>query len=98
MVAVEHRVDRFGKARARLVVDALAALLQDDVALRQHDRVGDPQVHHAVRFHAHDELEMLLRDLLVEDRHVLRGVGVVAAAALVDFLAELRPAPGSWCP
>jgi hypothetical protein len=43
----------------------------DDIALRQDDRVGNPQIHHAVGFHPHDELKMLFCDLLVIDRHIL---------------------------
>ena len=53
MVEVQRGVDLLAQPRARIVGDALVLLFQDDIALGQHDLVGEHQAGHAVGLEFH---------------------------------------------
>ena len=64
MVEILRRLHLLGQPRGRLVVDALVALFQDDVALGRDDVVGEHQAGHAVGLELHQRAEMLARGAL----------------------------------
>ncbi len=80
MMQEERRAQLLREQRRRLVVDAHAPLLEDDVALGQHDLVVEHQPGHAVRFQPHDEVQPVARDRLVKGGVVLGRERVVAPA------------------
>ena len=73
----------------RIVVDAGAALLQDDVALGGDVLLGEAQIGHAVRFHRHHLRQAILGHALEIGGDVVIGEGVVLAAVPGDDLGEL---------
>jgi len=82
-------VDLLGEQGGRVVVDAAATLLDDDLALGQHHGVADLQVLHAIGLELHDERQAVDGDGLVIGGVVLAGEGVVAAAILRHQPREL---------
>ena len=60
----ERRSDLLAELRGRVVVDAHLALLEHDVALGVHDRVGEREAGHAIGLESHHRTEMLARDAL----------------------------------
>ena len=89
MVLVERRLHLLGEQRLRVALDARAALLQHDVALRPDHRVGQDQVAHPVGLELHHGAQRARRDGLVIGGVVVRGEGVLAAADVGDSRVEL---------
>ena len=82
------------RKRLRIVVDAHAAFFQHHVAFGLNADIRQIEIGHAVGFELHDELQSVLRDLLVEGRVIVRGEGVVLAAVARDGLRELAARHG----
>ena len=80
MIEVEVGVDQLVEDGERLAVDHRAALLQHHVPLRRHLGVHQLEVAHAVGFHAHRRLQVLLGKALEIVGRVVRGHRVVAPA------------------
>jgi len=80
----ETGVDRLVQERLRIIVDAGAALLQDHLALRQHDLVIKNESGHAIGLELHHELEPVGGDILIEGGVIMGGEGIIAPAILGD--------------
>ena len=89
MVHEERGPGHLGKLGTGLVVDPAAPLLQDHVALRQDDLVGQDQVGHAIRLVLHHEFEAVTGDGLEVAGEVVAGEGILAAAVAGDQVGEL---------
>ena len=88
VVGEERRLDRFAELRAGVGVAMHAPLLQDDVALRPDDRVGEGEAGHAVGLERHAGLEVLLGDLLEIGGEIVAGEGVLVTADVGDEFGE----------
>ena len=91
MVEILRGAHLLGEARGRLVLDALVALFEDDVALAHDDVVGEHEAGHAVGLEFHQGAEMLARGALEIAGVVVRRERVLLAA---DRGELLREAPG----
>ena len=74
---------------AGVVVDTLAAFLQDHIAFRQHHRVSQRQIGHAVGLQLHHQFQPVGGDGLEVGGVVPGSEGVILAAIAVDNAAEL---------
>ena len=86
---IKRRIELLVKQRRGAVVDAHAALFDDDLALGRDDRVVDDEIGHAVGFELHHQLEPVGGDVLEIGRVVMRGEGVLLAAILRDDAREI---------
>ena len=84
MMRPQHRTHAFAKHSAGAIVDALAALFDNDIALREEGLVRVAQIAHAIGFHTHDEFEPVARDTDVVGRVIPRGEGVIVSAIARD--------------
>src|SRR6516225_3271227 len=89
MVEEQGGIDLLAKPSARIVLHPLIALLEYDVALRQHDLVGELQASHAISLEPHYRLEVFARHALEERGVVNRSECVLLAAESSDNLREL---------
>jgi len=89
MVEELHRAADLAELAGRLVVGAAAALLADDLTLRQHHLVGEPEIGHAVRLVLHHDFQAVGGDRLVVGGVVPGGEGVLAPAVGGDDVGEL---------
>jgi hypothetical protein len=80
VIEEQRRLHHLVEPAVGVVVDPLASLLDDDVALGQELGIAEAEVRHAVGFEGHHRGEMLGRDGLVEGGIVLGGEGIVLAA------------------
>ena len=88
MIKKLRRLHLLAQPRRRIVVDALVALFQDDIALARHDVVGEHQAAHAVGLEIHQGEQMLARGAL-EIAGVIRGrEGILLAADGGKLLGE----------
>ena len=88
-VEVERGVHLHAELGARIVADALVALLQDDLTLGQHHGVGEYQAGHAVGLERHHGLELRLRHALEIGGVVVGGEGVLLPAHARHHVREL---------
>ena len=89
MREVERRAHLLRQDAAGVIVDARAALFEDDLALGGDVVLGQPQIGHAVGLHPHDQRQPVLGDALEVGRRVMGGEGVVLAAIAGDELGKL---------
>jgi hypothetical protein len=88
MVGVERGHHLLLQDAAGIVVDAGAALFEDDLALGVDVLLGEAKIGHAVGFHRHHLGQAILGHALEIGGHVVIGEGVVLAAVLGDDLGE----------
>ena len=89
VVHVQRGVHLLVEQSGRVVLDARAAFLEDDVALGDDLFFGKAEVDHAVGLHPHHGLQAVRGDALEVSRDVMAGEGVVLAAKARDNLGEL---------
>ena len=88
MIDEERGLRRLGELRAGIVVGARTALLQHDLALRQHVGVGEHQAGHAIGFEFHQCAQMLARNALEIGGVIGPGERVLLPADGGDDLGE----------
>ena len=86
---VERGQELLVEGPARIAVDDLPALLDDDGAFGEDARLARGEVGHAVGFHAHHQVEAVGGDAHGEGGVVDGGEGAEAAAVLLDGAVEL---------
>ena len=89
MVEVELRRHQLVEDGQRLAVDHRAALLDHHLPLGRHLRVDQLQVAHAVGFHDHRRLQVLLRQPLEVVGGIVRGHRIVAPAQARHHVRQL---------
>ena len=78
-----------------VIVGARAAFFQNHIALRFHIINGQHQIDHSVSFHAHDQVQLVLGDILEIAGVIIGREGIVAPAVARHDLGEL-PRRDGW--
>ena len=97
MLEIERGHHLLFQQEPRIVVDARAALLENDLALGLDVFVGEAQILHAVGFHLHHGRQPVLGHTLEIGGDIVIGEGVVLAADLATIL-ENSPTGSCRCP
>ena len=98
VVQILHRPQLLPEQGHRVIVGALAALLQDHLALSGNILLAEAEIGHPVAFHLHHQLQPVGCDALEIGRVVVAGEGVVLAAIGAHSCRQLSPEPACQCP
>jgi hypothetical protein len=89
MIEIKRRRYQLIEDRQRLAVDYGAALLDHHLPLGRHLLIDQLEVAHAVGFHGHRRLQMLLGQPLEIVGRIVGGDGVVAPAQAGHHVRQL---------
>ena len=88
MVEILRSLHLLGQTGGRIVVDALVALFENDVALSRDHVFAQHKAGHAIGFELHHGAEILARDALEVSSVVVAGEGVFLTADGGNLLRE----------